>query len=279
MHPSSSRLLSYLQRLMQDDDALHRFVVDPITSAEQNGLTKAERAVLRRSVAGLSNNSTNGYSMRRDHPSYRRSLRLLQNVLHNVGSKMVMDANHTDSTTYPYSIIVYVPICSQSTDFTKQTNADVNNFGGPYAANLGMMTVYLSSDSPTIEDVMNAAGLVYGTVHNDSGDMFVSSFTVTGSNLEEITLSADVTEYTLSDDYVFWFYTINGTPSKGGTPDPGGTPGGLGISFASQSQTLSPYDTVSWQLIAPDQTYGFTSCAPHKDNTFARIVRGLPTTG
>ena len=80
-----SNLLKYISHLMQDDDALHQFTIDPITDAENNhGLTKAERAVLRRTVHGLSNNSVNGYSMVRSDESYRRSLRLLQNVLHSM---------------------------------------------------------------------------------------------------------------------------------------------------------------------------------------------------
>ena len=85
---------------MHNDDALHKFSIDPITTSEkENGLTKAERAVLRRTIQGLSNNSVNGYSLQRNLDSYRRSLRLLQNVLCNVGSKMVMVKKQTLMTS------------------------------------------------------------------------------------------------------------------------------------------------------------------------------------
>lgn len=87
---SHSALLRYISHLMQDDEALERYLVDPITHAEgEHDLTKAERAVLRRTVHHLPQTSVNGFSLTRDFASYRRSLRLLQNVLHNVSAKAV----------------------------------------------------------------------------------------------------------------------------------------------------------------------------------------------
>ncbi|MFK7783618.1 MAG: hypothetical protein AB8B56_00810, partial [Crocinitomicaceae bacterium] len=91
MMKSKSNLLNYISLLMHDDDALHAFLTDPIQAEENHGITKAERSVLRRTVAHLSNNSKNGYSVERQLSSYRRSLRLLQNVFHNAESKMTQD--------------------------------------------------------------------------------------------------------------------------------------------------------------------------------------------
>ena len=51
---SNSNLLNYISLLMHDDDALKTFLVDPITDAEgKHGITKAERAVLRRNSKSL----------------------------------------------------------------------------------------------------------------------------------------------------------------------------------------------------------------------------------
>ncbi|MEL6942580.1 MAG: hypothetical protein AAFO82_07920, partial [Bacteroidota bacterium] len=78
-----SKLDDYISKLLRDEDTLRDFLVDPIKAAEdEHELTKAQRSVLRRVVANLSNNSTNGYGVVRSMDSYRRSIRLLQNVLH-----------------------------------------------------------------------------------------------------------------------------------------------------------------------------------------------------
>lgn len=129
MAESNSKLLNYIHLLTHNDDALDHYIVDPITHAEGiHGLTKAERAVMRRVVSGLSNNSANGYSMARNRDSYRRSLRLLQNVLHNVGSKMTSDvvSMSGEADTYPYSILVNYP--DSLGDYTCKHGSDVNSF-------------------------------------------------------------------------------------------------------------------------------------------------------
>jgi hypothetical protein len=140
---SNSNLLNYISVLLSDDDALNTFLKDPITEAEgKYGITKAERAVLRRTVAHLSNNSKNGYSTVRHLGSYRRSLRLLQNVLHNVGTKITPnsyniqeDSADKDDNMIAISLTVYYPPgITTDTDFTKYTNADVQTqYGNPYA--------------------------------------------------------------------------------------------------------------------------------------------------
>ena len=261
-----SNLLKYISHLMQDDEALHQFTIDPITDAENtHGLTKAERAVLRRTVHGLSNNSVNGYSMVRHEESYRRSLRLLQNVLHNTGSKMVMDTVATADGEYTYHVVVYAPKLTESQDFTCKTNYDLKLVGGPYATTYMSPPVMLPNDSPTIKEVLDASGLGYDTVKNKEGGEYVSAF-YSAPEKSGIKISADISDpcYDLSiekyADFAFWFYSING---KAGTAHSGK----VGGSFANYQ--LKPGDTVYWQLIAPDKTYGFQPCFPHDANAYA----------
>ena len=265
MRQSSSNLLNYISLLLADDQALERYLADPITEAEgTHGLTKAERSVLRRTVAHLSNKALHGFSVKRDLSSYRRSLRLLQNVLHNVGSKMVQDVQaaktNADSkdgiVLFCYSIVVYSPNVTSDTDFTCQNNAAVNAapYNGPYANHTAAYTVCLeTSTPPTIQQVMDEVNKYYGnpiqyaTVLNGG---VVSSFTLDGN-----TILADLSNacYDLPNpnaDSVFWFWSING---KANPQNSRGT-----VSFASQ--TLQSGDTVYWQLIAPDNTYGFFPC-------------------
>lgn len=65
-------------------------------------------------------------------------------------------------------------------------------------------------------------------------------------------------------DSVFWFYSINGQPSKCGPLPPSGE---IGESFANYK--LKSGDTVYWQVLAPDAGYGFQPCAPHAANQYA----------
>ena len=215
---SNSNLLDYINLLMKDDVALKNFLVDPITEAEgTHGITKAERAVLRRTVSHLSNKSKNGYTVSRHLGSYRRSLRLLQNVLHNVGSKMVQDVQknpENKAATYSFSVVYNLPtVVSGPVDFTKKTNSFVDqNYGGPYAVTFPSYTVQLSNQNPTIKEVMDEVNKIYfsspvmpySTV-NIGGDDYIKSFTP----LSTYEITADLSQYQLSDDYVFWFYSIN----------------------------------------------------------------------
>ncbi|MFK7749624.1 MAG: hypothetical protein AB8B65_14605 [Kordia sp.] len=283
MPKSNSNLLNYISLLMHDDDALHHFLVDPIQAEENHGITKAERAVLRRTVAHLSNNSKNGYTVARHAGSYRRSLRLLQNVLHNVGSKMTQDAtaaevssNNKDIVVFPYSMVFNFPKFAEDEDYTKMTNDQVGN---PYGYSSAPLTVNLLNPAATIQEVLEAIKSKYNTdtffvdyeTVNIDGKPYVTSiiYNVTlftsGKSLNFLTkASASIELYKLSDDYVFWFYSINGEPNKNGNPVTTGT---AGQSFADYK--LSQNDTVFWQLIAPDNTYGFHPCdaTPGNANT------------
>lgn len=272
---SNSNLLNYLGLLLSDDESLKKFLVDPITEAEgKHGITKAERAVLRRTVAHLSNKSVNGYTVSRHLDSYRRSLRLLQNVLHNVGSKMIQDSHKKPETEenavlYPFATTFFVPNVSGPANFTCKTNADVDKYGGAYATSFPTYTVYLSNKNPTVKDVLDAVNeeyfsspvMPYTTV-TIGGEPYVKEFIPLSTYPIIADLSNDC--YNLAEhpdaDYVFWFYSINGTANPY-------TTGGFGVSFANK--TLNPGDTVFWQLIAPDARYGFKKCELTTGNEYA----------
>ncbi len=280
VNTSNSNLLNYIALLLSNDEALQRFLIDPITDAEgTHGITKAERAVLRRSVAHLSNRALNGYTVARHLGSYRRSLRLLQNVLHNVGSKMVQDVHIAatgpqDATAdaYRFSAVYNLPIAvTGPVDFTCKTNQYVEQpqYGGPYAVSTPAYTVSLDTPNPTIQQVMDEVNRVYfsspvmpySTV-NIGGQLYVRSLTP----LSTYEITADISnpcyDFTKnpSADFVFWFWSINGraNPATGGF---------AGESFATRR--LNPNDTVFWQLIAPDAEYGFQPCRPTEGNAFA----------
>ena len=262
MKTSNSNLLNYIHLLMHDNEALHAFLKDPIQAEDNHGITKAERAVLRRTVAHLSNNSKNGYSVARHASSYRRSLRLLQNVLHNVGSKMVQDAVATPETSegsYSFSMIFNFPndTASGPVDFTFKTNADVDKVGGPYAWATPVYAVTLDNPNPTVKEVYDAVNaryfsspvMPYETVEIDGAE-YVKAIIPLGV----YPITADLSKYTLDDDYVFWFYSINGKADG----NISGNSGNIGESFATK--TLNAGDTVFWQLIAPDAEYHFLPC-------------------
>lgn len=270
MIQSNSKLLNYIHLLMTNDDALRKFLVDPITDAEcKHGITKAERAVLRRTIAHLSNVSKNGYTVSRHLGSYRRSLRLLQNVLHNVGSKMVQDATATTEESYTFSMIFNFPNAGSSgpVDFTYKTNADVEKYGGPYAWATPVYTVTLNNQNPTVKEVYDAVNEKYFA----TPVMPYESVTIDGAAyvkaiipLGVYAITADLSKYTLDDDYVFWFYSINGKADG----NISGNSGNIGESFATK--TLQPNDTVYWQLIAPDTEYHFLPCSTTEGNEYVK---------
>ena len=293
MSQSKSKLLNYISLLLSDDEALQRFLIDPITDAEgKYGITKAERAVLRRTVFHLSNRSLNGYTLVRHLGSYRRSLRLLQNVLHNVGSKMAQEA-HVAATapaeaaapappTSTYTVVYYYPNTGGTTvDFTAQNNDQVqSNYGGPYSQSVSY-TYNTSQPNVTILDLMNAAQNSTGQLPTkyllDETNTLLTALTLPNGTVAapapSFTITGDPTDprYNLQTNpdanFVFWFWTINGTPlnQSGAT---GYVVGADGQSF-TDAPVLSPNDVVVWQLIAPDATYGFLSCDPTPGNAVA----------
>ena len=99
----NTALDGFISKLMHDDGALNKFLSDPTNGGQEYGITKAERAVLRRVVGHLSNKSKNGYGIQRDLGSLRRSLRLLQNVLHkHSGAHAVVIEGEAGMQTYSF---------------------------------------------------------------------------------------------------------------------------------------------------------------------------------
>ncbi len=273
MGSSKSNLLNYIAHLLDEgnESQLRKFVVDPISDAEGKwGLTKAERSVLRRTVSGLSNNSVNGYSIDRSLSSYRRSLRLLQNVLHNVGTKVAQDQVETADGEETYSLVLYYPnsddsivvsndpsIASGNT-YTCKNNEAVDSNRGPYK-NHQSFSIALSG-SVTIGSLMKALAAQNSIVYDSVGGL-VLSFTVDGA-----TYLADVNNdcYNLEKhpdaDFAFWFWSLNGEAGPSTSP---GT-----VSY--EDYPIAAGTTVYWQLIAPDKRYGFKPCEAHPQNAFGK---------
>ncbi len=264
MKKSQSNLLHYIHVLLESDEELNSFIKDPVKAAEseENGLTKAERSVLRRTVAHLPSTAKSHFAMTRSLDSYRRSLRLLQNVLHNSGTKMMGDVLSngpvTEDSTVFYLVVDYPTMDSGETlDFTCEGNDSVNKIGGPYA-NAQHFQIVFGSGTTTIERLVLGASQAFpGIIAYDTVDIggkpYISSITI-----NDRTLKADLSNscYDLSKnpdaDFVFWFYSVNGEANPA-------TSGSLGTSFADYQ--LKSGDTVYLQLIAPDSTYGFYPCA------------------
>ena len=61
MEKERNGLDQFIPKLMSDDDTLKKFLADPTNGGQEYSITKAERAVLRRVTAHLSNKSKNGY--------------------------------------------------------------------------------------------------------------------------------------------------------------------------------------------------------------------------
>ena len=269
-----SKLDAYIQTLLSDDLALSLFIQNPLVADFVVGLTKAERSVLRRVVMHLPNTAKSGFSGARSMSSFRRSLRLLQNVLHYsstaVHANMLSATSDVEAAVLPeatsqnggtFYLYVYYPN-GGSNDYTGKANADVNQNGGPYANYRYFQIVF--GDGPTsVERLLLGASqafpnnISYQTVNGDGGFPYVSEITIDGNMI-----TADLSQYKLSDDFVFWFYSINGQPNKGGAT------GIEGQSF--RNFPLNSGDTVFWQLIAPDADYGFQPCTTEAPMTFIR---------
>lgn len=297
MGKSNSNLLNYISHLMdpENESQLRDFVVDPISDAENEwGLTKAERAVLRRTVAGLSNNSVNGYSIDRSLSSYRRSLRLLQNVLHKNAAHGVHDhlagqSESDEANPSYYTVVVYFPRPTSNNDYTGLENSAVNANGGPYyyAEAWHIPGSYVGSN-PMISDVMRAiqSNGIRGTYGDtlqyttDATGEVVLSFTVIGNTFTANLRFPDGSTNPAYDppidhDNVFWFYTLDGGPNVNYAQSQGqaGYSGGDGVSFLNTPANVSKGNqtgVIYWQLIAPDKFYGYNPCIAHPRNAYGK---------
>lgn len=286
----SQSLNHYITTLLDNDKELEKFLHDPTNSEAEHGITKAERAVLRRVTSSLSNKSLNGYSIQRDLPSYRRSLRLLQNVLHknvadhNAGFAM-LDASANTGSTNP-TVYIYVtgnaagepgapydnPAIAYTSYVTFQPNGTFGTIGEAMSfnppTNPSINDTHPTSLGTVKDKYGNSGTLSYTSIFldgaNPSPEWFVLSFTLQG-----FPNGIDGT-YTLpykSGDkrQPFWYFSLNGqaispNSSQGYYRETAGVIQGEG-SKGFTTFDLSPSDTkIDWQPIAPDQAYGFGPC-------------------
>jgi hypothetical protein len=259
-----ANLDSYIQKLLIDDEALSQFIQNPLVSETKAGLTKAERSVLRRVLLHLPATSKSGFSGARTASSFRRSLRLIQNVLHHsstaIHSNMLSATSNAEAAVLPdavsqnggvFYMFVYYPN-GGSNDYTCKTNSAVDSNGGPYANYRYFQIVF--GDGPTsVERLLLGASQAFpnNISYQTGGNSYVTEITIDGN-----AISADLSNscYDLPNpnaDNAFWFYSINGRANFNNS-------GKDGQSF--RNYPLNSGDTVFWQLIAPDQKYGFQPC-------------------
>ena len=142
----------FISQLMHDDDALNKFLSDPTNGGAEHGITKAERAVLRRVTAHLSNTSKNGFGIQRDLGSYRRSLRLLQNVLHKHGAAHQSVVSNEDST---YTFHIYITGKPSLVPFDPKNNPAGAPYTKPSLAYTNYLTFNKSGDFKYVSEAMN----------------------------------------------------------------------------------------------------------------------------
>jgi hypothetical protein len=257
-----SKLDSYISKLLSDDDALKEFLVDPIKAAEDDhGLTKGQRSVLRRVVANLSNNATNGYSIVRHLESYRRSIRLLQNVLHLERGAAVNEHTKSDAAAKDQvlPIIKYTFYVYYNGDPSNPTGS-ISNPGAQYA-NYHTYYAYASAGSDvTLEDLMNiaydsAGNKMQYTKQSYNGNEAVTSFTIPGSG------TYNAPPQPVNTRTPFWYFSTGG---KAITNQGGGYYYNSASGQGGPDNTFTNYkpnnQIIYWQVIAPDTSYGFAPC-------------------
>lgn len=210
----------YLSKLNHDDDALKQFLADPIGEADAHGLSKAERAVLRRVVAMGSNGSVNGYSIVKPLAGYRQAVQMMQNVMHSN-----MGAVAAASAEAQHTMLVYIP-----------TSAD------PYGA-----VQSFTGNGDTIGALMDDIVASYGPERFDytpTGGAVVDTITVNGHVIDA--------PPTNKAGVPFWFWSVDGKASPN-------TIHGTGAEKSYRDFSLDGLNTVVWQVIAPTQR-GFPAC-------------------
>lgn len=278
-----SKLDSYISKLLSNDDALKSFLVDPIKASEdENGLSKGQRSVLRRVVANLSNNSTNGFGIVRHLDSYRRSIRLLQNVLHlergaainDHGEALKSNNDKADDSYQYYTIYVYY-------------NGDANNPQGSIYEPSRQYAYHITyiSYAPvgaTIETIMNAAYDRFGNrlinnyrAQQYTGGVAVTSFIIPPQYAGQGNYYAPPTDVT--QRVPFWYFSVGGTALTnpyytGYNPYSGqGGPDDTFTNYIPSNAAVANNNVIYWQCIAPDQIYGYASCVTSTvENTFEK---------
>lgn len=257
-----SKLDDYISKLLHDDAALQAFLVDPIKAAEdEHGLTKGQRSVLRRVVANLSNNSTNGYGIVRHLDSYRRSIRLLQNVLHlERGSAISQHSGkQAEDSTSNFVIYVYYNGIPSEPD-ANNPYAYYMTFVSPYDPNATLKTI-MDNATSTISPFLYLAELYTSDVIN--GEEVVTAFKVVDPYPYEGLYTAAPQDAQTSRA-AFWYFSQGGTALSNGYSyrNPYAYSGGPSNTFSEYipGQSGSSSRVLYWQCIAPDRAYGFQPC-------------------
>lgn len=291
----------YIGKLMSDDDELKKFLADPSNGGLEHGISKAERAVLRRTVASLSNNSKNGYSVQRDYGSYRRSLRLLQNVLHQhashhaVGQVSLLNAEPQGAVGYAPNEAATQNDIEQSLSFHVYfTGQPETSPGAPYNNPALAYTEHVKFTGVSKDGTLGSAMqfpnpaptgtsftsqpvivqaqdndyklLTYNAVKRES-HWFIESFTL--NNLDGTSAKVYNLPYQDPTEHdPFWYYSLNGQAiTKQDLAfhiNPASIQGTKGFNMRDITEVTSVY----WQAIAPDTVYGFSPCFPNNDISY-----------
>ncbi|MEL6132155.1 MAG: hypothetical protein AAFR59_02185 [Bacteroidota bacterium] len=279
----------YISKLMTDDAALQSFIADPTNGGTEYGITKAERAVLRRVIAHLSNNSKNGYGIVRQLDSYRRSLRLLQNVLHKHSANHVAQVASAEDNTYHIRVYVTGDIKTPGAPYTNpalayqnyvtytvqgdyQTLGEAMQFPNP-SPSKEKGKEYTVKLNKSVKDKNNVSGMLesYTAICltdpvSNTLEWYVFAFTLSGFDDSEFPNmnGAYILPYMdVKERDPFWYFSLDGTAispdsKQGYHVNPDAVQGENAQSFVDFP--LNGSTAIDWQPIAPDKDYGYGSC-------------------
>lgn len=289
-----SQLDKYISTLLSDDSALESYLKDPKAQALSHGLSKADASILRRCVNDLPATAKSGHAIIRPLGSYRSSVRLLQNVLHNfhghkIGASMAesSDANinantiqiyynttsgwtgaPVDSPAEAYQTSVYA-YYAKTFNINNDTVGDAMGFSpdgskGPFSGQLQIIG----------GGTVDYRGSYYPMGGNGDLMPYITGFTINKPNTDPVAIDISFDNVKSTDRLPFWFYSVNGNalvfdpgaePECGENysknPDANVNIGEGSESFAGHKlPTNTFYNNIVWQAIAPDQCYGFAPC-------------------
>ncbi|AUC16759.1 hypothetical protein BTO06_17125 [Tenacibaculum sp. SZ-18] len=278
-----SQLDTYISKLLKNNDALEAFIKNPKEQSKQNGLSKADGAILRRSVSGLPATAKTGLGISRPLSSYRSSIRLLQNVLHNYHGHKIAGYADNDIVYLPTILIYYndipnwkgAPVNDPHQAYTNHVYALYKN-NNTSAATLGEAMGFVPLDNPSVGDKVtgsldifgNSGYVNYTATYYNMGKTNTLMPYITEFNINGTIITIDLEGVTPEDHLPFWFYSLNGNAIVPNDSDieyhknPDAIIGKDFYSFADYplpKQSDIP-NTITWQAIAPDTAYGFASC-------------------
>lgn len=284
-----STLDNYISKLLSDNDALEAFIDDPKGQAKLNHLSKADGSILRRSVNDLPATSKSGLSIRRPLSSYRSSIRLLQNVLHNYHGQKIASQQGKEIVYLPTILIYYndtpgwkgAPVNDPHQAYVKHIYAYYKN-NNTSAKTIGEAMGFVPISNPSVGDTVSGSLDAYGggndtiqytaTYYKEGGTNKISPF-ITEFVIDGVSIDIPLAGVTPDDRDPFWFYSINGNaivpspiiPNQNVyIKNPDAVIGGDFVSFAEyplpQPTGNRKVNTITWQAIAPDMEYGFPPC-------------------